>query len=149
MLLGQLLRRMERGARVSEERWWRWHTDKPPGAVSKCPPSSLPAGPAVMGGEVTVAGRCWFSHRRHFSNWKIEASLSGFFPGVASRRQGSRRAQRQLPPAAGIGGPPGPPATSSAPARPPPQPQVVITHHSGPGLSCCRHGDGIPPSSRK
>ena len=39
----------------------------------------LPArGPAVTGGEATAAGRCRFSHRRHLSNWKIQASLLGF-----------------------------------------------------------------------
>ena len=38
---------------MSAEQSWRRHTNKPPGAVSKCPPSSLPAGLAVMDGDVS------------------------------------------------------------------------------------------------
>lgn len=38
---------------MSVEQSWRRHTNKPPGAVSKCPPSSLPAGLEVMDGDVS------------------------------------------------------------------------------------------------
>lgn len=113
--------------------------------LSVRPPPCL-LGPRWWAVMSAVSGRCWFSHRHYFSNWKIEASLSRYFPG-GGRDPGVLRDSSHLLQKSGVLRTP---AKSSAPARPPPQPQAVITHHSrAPGLSCCRHGDGIPPSSRK
>lgn len=133
---------------MSAEQSWRRHTNKPPGAVSKCPPSSLPAGLAVMDGDVSCVRK-----------------VLVFTPPLLQQLE-NRGIPFSVFPRRGLEGDPGvlrdsshllqksgvlrTPAKSSAPARPPPQPQAVITDHSrAPGLSCCRHGDGIPPSSRK
>ena len=88
--------------------------------LSVRPPPCL-LGPRWWAVMSAVSGRCWFSHRHYFSNWKIEASLSRYFPGTAWRWQGPRCAQGQLPPAAEIWGPPDPrqvlsPSTSPTPA---------------------------------
>ena len=118
MLLLQRCRSNGQGACVSVEQSWRRHTNKPPGAVSKCPPSSLPAGPAVVGGDVSCVRKVLVFTPPLLQQLENRGIPFSVFPW---RWQGPRCAQGQLPPAAEIWGPPDPrqvlsPSTSPTPA---------------------------------
>lgn len=151
MLLLQRCRSDGQGACVSEEQSWRRHTNKPPGAVSRCPPSSLPAGPAVMGGEVSCVRKVLVftpPSLQQLENRRIPFSV---FPRRSLEAAGTQTCSGTAPTCCRNLGSPGSPRQVLSPSTSPTR--APGGHHPSlpgpPGLSCCRHGDGILPSSRK